>query len=820
MAKSLFHKFLDLVFRHPLRLLGLFILLTALGLFGATRLSLSTSLSKLLPKDTPSVKTGNEVGARVGSTDFLVVAIEGPNPLRNREVADELARLMRKDMPELNEVMAKVDLEFFKDNGLLWFTKERIEAIDAQLKKVLGRAKLESMGLLVLPDGKDPEETRLEEMIRDTRLPASIPTELKSNQKRPEALKGYLASPDGKILAVVGRPGRVAVNMRYARRLVQSAEAVITKVRSKYPDKDLKIEVGGGYRNRVREYDSILRDMVSSFGLSFALIALLVVLFFRSLRPLPLIFLPLLAGLLATLGLTRAFGLAQLNIITAFIGGILLGMGIDFGVHLTARYLEERGRGQPLREALTTTMTSTGRALVTAAVTTAGALYLLFFSSFRGFWEFGLIAGTGVLVTLVFFLAFFPVMAVLLERFVEVKGSGFVPFTPGKDRGGIPRISLILFSGGIVVTVVLAVVGLPRLEFESNFRRLSGKPSTSIKYGKAMGDNASPTVALCATREDCTLFDAHLRTLLSTPLPNPDLRDYLALTTFIPEGQKEKLPVIRRMARRIKKAHSWADDKMKDRLKKIGKHIPAREVTVNDLPQWIRNRFTEKDGTMGRFLYLYPKRETWNAWEAALFKRHYGSFDLSRLEGAPKGAGVVRAASSSFILVDIIRIVKKEGVRIFLAALVLVFILLVIDLRRLMPAILVSLPLIIGLIWTASLLPILGQRLGLYNMVVLSTIVGGGIDAAVHLYHSLNEPGVDPRVATFRTGLAVSVASLTTMVGFAGMMAADHGGLSSIGRLATVGISATLAAALLFVPSGFYLLRWAKKDTRVIATKD
>ncbi|MBU1535463.1 MMPL family transporter, partial [Myxococcota bacterium] len=282
-----------------------------------------------------------------------------------------------------------------------------------------------------------------------------------------------------------------------------------------------------------------------------------------------------------------------------------------------------------------------------------------------------------------------------------------------------------------------------------------------------------------------------------------------------PEGQQTKMPIIHRMAKRIKKAHSWANAKTKERLQKLARHIPKKAITVQDLPGWIKNRFTEKDGTLGKFLYLYPKRETWNAWEAAVFKARYGTFNLKKLPGAHDDAGIVRAASSSFILVDIIRIVKREGVRIFLAALVLVFLLLLLDLRSLLSAILVALPLCIGLLWTASLLPILGQRLGLYNMVVLSTIVGGGIDAAVHLYHSLNERGVDPRVATFRTGLAVSVASLTTMVGFAGMMAADHGGLSSIGRLATVGILATLVAALVFVPSGFYLLRWMKKGTNI-----
>ncbi|MGM0595491.1 MAG: efflux RND transporter permease subunit [Myxococcota bacterium] len=814
MFEKVFQRFLEKIYKYPGRILIIFILISLLGVFGATRLGLSTSLSRLLPDDTPSVLTAKEASNRIGSTDFLIIAITSPDPLLNKKVADEVVRIMSREMDELNEVTAKLELDFFKKNGLLYFTPEKLRKIDEQLKKVLGMEKQKSMGLLVLPKGKNPEEKKLKEMIKSGKNNTNIPDSIKKEEDKPDELKEYISSPDGKILAVMGRPKSMATNMSFARKLVEQSRKIIARVKEKFPDKDLKIEVGGSYRNRVREYDSIISDVISSFLVSFLLIVLLILLFFRSFRPIPIIFIPLLSGIVVTLGLVRAFQLEKLNIITVFIGGILLGMGIDFGVHLSARYMEERGGGKGQKEALFSTMLNTGRALITAGLTTAGALYLLFFSSFRGFWEFGLIAGTGLIITLFIFLFFFPVATILLEKLFPMKEKKFLPLsTKGNKNKKVPIISLVLLFFGIIFTIVVVITGLPNLQFESNFRRLTGNSSTKIKYGKAMGDNASPTVVLCDTQKDCTFFARYLESLINSSLPNPEIRDYLALSSFIPEKQSKKLVTISRLRRRITKAKSWADKDLKKRLDDIFEYIPKKKIMAENLPEWLRRRFREKTGIMGKFLYIYPARDTKNAHEAALFKEKYANFDLNRLDFVSDSAGKVRAASSSFIMVDIIRIVKDEGIKIFGAALLFVFILLLFDFRSFISSLFVFIPLVIGLIWTASLLPILGQRLGLYNMVVLSTIVGAGIDGSVHLYHGMNEKGVSRRRSLFRTALAVIVASLTTMAGFSGMMAADHGGLSSIGRLATIGIFSTLAASLLFVPSFIFVRDWIKSES-------
>ncbi len=795
---------------HPYRYLAVFFVLLAGGGFGASRLGLSTNLNLLLPQDTESVRTAREASERVGSTDFLVVAIEGPDPERNREVADALVFAMRRDIEELEEVSARIELEFFKRNALLYFDTEELTRLLKQIRTVLGRAKLKAMGLLVLPDGPDPEEKKLQDMLRRSDVRSQVPGEFR-NSVSSAASGGYFASPDGTIFAVVGRPKSLSVDMAMARRLVHQTEVVIHQVLRDFPQPHPKVEVAGGYRNRVSEYDTILEDVRSSFLLSFGLIALMVVVFFRSLRPVPLIFLPLILGILLTLGLVRAVSIEKLNVITAFIGGILLGMGIDFGVHLSVRYFHERSQ-KPLEDALSLTMTASGRALLTAALTTAGALYLLFFSQFRGFWEFGLIAGSGVLITMAVFFLFFPVFAVLLERLftLRVKPAWQFRFAPLSSR--FPVASVLVLGVFLAASILFLPWGLSRLEFETNFRRLSGNPSTTVQYGKAMGDRASPTVMLCDTVSDCEKLTQWLSGILTRPLHHPDIRDFNSIHTFIPKDQERKLAICAQIREELARAMEWADGDLKKRLQNYVPYVPAAPIGLSDLPDWLRRRFTEKNGEIGRFVYLYPARETWNAYESAQLKKAISRIDLAPMGAAP--GAQARAASSSFILVDILEVVRSEGVQIVAAALALVFFLLLLDFRSLGAAILVIAPLVGALLWIAALLPLLGQRLGLYNMVVVSTIIGTGIDASVHLFHAGREFADDPRPAFLRTGLAVCMAALTTLAGFASMLGVRHGGLSSIGRLATLGLSVTLICALLLVPSGFMLRRWmaARKE--------
>ncbi len=302
-ARNLLKNWTKRAIRHPWRWLPFFFF-ACRERVGRVETGAFHQFSILLPQDTDSVRTAHEASERVGSTDFLVVAIEGRDPERNVKSRCVGVR-QRRDMPELEEVSARIELEFFKRNALLYFEAEELARLLEQIRTVLGRARLKAMGLLVLPSGEDPEEKKLEAMLRHSGARAQVPGEFQNAASSSAASGGYFASPDGTIFAVVGRPRSLSVDMSLARQLVRKTEVVIADVLQDFPQPHPKVEVAGGYRNRVAEYDNILDDVKSSFLVSFLLIAAMVVIFFRSLRPVPLIFLPLILGIMLTLGLVR-----------------------------------------------------------------------------------------------------------------------------------------------------------------------------------------------------------------------------------------------------------------------------------------------------------------------------------------------------------------------------------------------------------------------------------------------------------------------------------------------------------------------------------
>ena len=121
-------------------------------------------------------------------------------------------------------------------------------------------------------------------------------------------------------------------------------------------------------------------------------------------------------------------------------------------------------------------------------------------------------------------------------------------------------------------------------------------------------------------------------------------------------------------------------------------------------------------------------------------------------------------------------------------------------------ALLALLPLVVGILWMLLMMEVFDLKLNFYNLVVLPAVLGIGNDAGVHLVHRYREEGPGSVLRVLRsTGEHVTMGSLTTMIGFGGLLLSFHPGLRSIGSLAVVGIGATLLAALLFLPA---LLQW------------
>ncbi len=162
---------------------------------------------------------------------------------------------------------------------------------------------------------------------------------------------------------------------------------------------------------------------------------------------------PLGISLILTMAWAK-FSLGGLNLITTFLPALVLGLGIDYAVHLISRYAEERRKGKPLNPALLTAIVQKGRASLIAAVTTSLVFVCLLLSRSRAMFEMGAIASVGVLIAFVATLFLIPSLLTLSHYLFGPRRSetvanyadrlsSFFAFVSGK-RQAIFSITIIL----------------------------------------------------------------------------------------------------------------------------------------------------------------------------------------------------------------------------------------------------------------------------------------------------------------------------------------------------------------------------------------
>jgi predicted exporter len=224
----------------------------------------------------------------------------------------------------------------------------------------------------------------------------------------------------------------------------------------------------------VLESDEMQRsqqDMSLATIISFAGVALLMLLGFRGVRH------PILGNLMLAVGMAWALGYAtvavgHLNILSSSFGAILIGIGIDFAIIYLTRYIELRHQGIGLDAALVRTSAGVGTGIVTASVTGAAAFFCATFTSFLGVAELGLIAAGGILLCSAATFIVLPPLVKLADRRVEAKRFA-TPFQGALMRRTTSRYPWLV-AGGAVATIAIVTAGA--------FELRDGQPAFRVSY--------------------------------------------------------------------------------------------------------------------------------------------------------------------------------------------------------------------------------------------------------------------------------------------------------------------------------------------------
>jgi hopanoid biosynthesis associated RND transporter like protein HpnN len=576
----------------------------------------------------------------------------------------------------------------------------------------------------------------------------------------------------------------------------------------------------------------------------------------------------LIVGLAYTLAFATAT-VGHLNILTITFVPILIGLAIDYGVHLITRYEEEMRHGKTREAALAKAMTFTGQGILMGAMTTASAFIAMDFTDFKGIQEMGVICGGGLLLCLVPMMTLLPVL--LLRGRQDV-----IDHAAREDehRARIENLWLQRPALVVGVTVALGVLAFTQIyqgnvKFDYNLMELQSPSLSSVVFEQklAHADKSVLFGAIVATNlNDAISLEKRLKilpTVADIELPLDMLYD------FSPTNQNNKLELIRGIKQEVASLKFRAPDlesvNINDlsatlyslygycgaALEEIGNSDPEFEqqfVSLNKAIENLRKAMLQGDtmalGEHADKLSEFQQalfadvRETFQSLQnqddraplrvedlpQALRDQFVGETGKFLLQVYPKNDVWQRANLEKFVadlrtvdknttgtpvqLYEYETLLKNSYVQAAWYSLAAIAVLVFIHFRTLGSVILSLLPVGIGTLWLAGLMGWFDIPFNLANIMTLPLVIGIGVTNGIQILNRFAEERT-PGILARSTGKAVLVSGFTAIAGFGSLILAKDQGIHSLGCLMSAGIATCMIAGLTFLPALLNLLgRW------------
>lgn len=778
---------------------GLVVLLAAVSVlvaaWSARTLSVDTDLTHLLPRSFESVQNLERLERHSRGVGYVSLVLSGGGPEERRALADELVPAIEA-LSSIRYVDHRRPTAWFADRALYYLDVEQLEQINGRITErreweVRKRSPLYDLGLE--PLGEAPSLSFDELRGKERQFVERLGLRGAALEASP-----YLEG-DG-ILVLLARPSQRASELGFTDRVVGDVRAAVDRVLARQPEarRRVVVRLSGRYAKKAEQRQQIERDL--RWASLFALLAMVgyLALHFRRLSAILLVLLPLGVGVGWTFGLAAAL-YGSLNLLTGFIGAVLLGIGVDHGIHLLSRVEEERLTVRSRRYALRRSFATTGRAVLAAALTTVLAFVGVAFSEFRAFREFGVVAAAGIVFVVMAYATLLPALFRLL--------------CPGRlPTGAKPRLARGVARWAPVTGWLCLLFGLAafscasRLRFDYDFASLedAGLPAFQLdqRVNELLGRSQTPLLVAATSPEHERAIAALLRDRLAAEGEASAVQGVLALADFVPDGAADKQAVLQQIGEQLRDTKDeWLDAAQRGERRRLLTLSQAGPFGRDDLPVEVRRQFQSADARVS-YVLVFPRV---SLSDGAAVRRL--ADELRSVEGP--GGTRLEVAGEAMVLADVLAMVTSEGPVIMGVTMILVLLSL---LFLVGPALVVPCAGVAAatLAATAGLMPLFGLELNYLDIVMVPILFGMSVDGAVHVLVRYREtPDVD--AVSGEAGRAVAGAILTTALGFSAFTVAHHPGLASLGKLAVLGLCVNALVCLVALPSALGLVEVGRR---------
>ncbi|MDO8431616.1 MAG: MMPL family transporter [Candidatus Binatus sp.] len=865
-------------------LLTCFALAAASILYTKERLEFHVGQDDLVSGGSADTRNYHNYTSEFPDLDGLIVVVQAaPSPARAELFADTLAARLLADRANVRSVFYQFDRGMLSGGELLYMSVPELNELAARIRDnralLTGYAASPDLASLFKLINDEANRAMMSEMLggllgskADASKPAVDSRQLDlgfveailsgmvaSDGKRMQLpwdrltssigdqnsvlRDGYLASDNGKYLLMQVAPGD---GVEHGPDAVDVIQRDLDEVRAQFPD----VEAGmtGGPALARSEESSTAHDIALASVIAIVSNVLLLVIPFGGIVEPAFALIALLVGVAWSFGFTT-LAVGHLNLLSAVFTSVLAGIGINFPIHVMARYDEARRAGRTMADAVELGVVNTGVGVVASASIMALSFLMPIFSDFRGIAELGLISAAGIFFCLLSAMFVFPALVVLRDRNRIVKTPPALKLV--RRDSILKRVfsrPAYIVGGAVAITLAMAIFAI-RVRFDQNLLKLQAEGSEAVKFeGKLLKDSGRSSwfaVALAPSRVEAERKAASFRKL-------PEVSDAETIASYIPDQQPEKSAILYSLrpdlepikvnalshpgdpamltheleslrfklgsakgsdpsgsiertvdllddsiARLHANPNAFADYEkamatgLAAKLSEFKRSLSPKEVTQANLAPVLRDRFI---GKTGRYLVqIYPKGDIWD--DAPL---HRFVTALRGVEPDVTGPPVQTYAIAT--------VMRRGYERAAVLALLAVFIFVFADFRNLRDTALATVPLIFGGAWLLETMGLLGWEFNLANLFAVPIIIGTGVDNGVNMvYRWREERDKSDLILDKSVGKSVTLASLTTIAGFAALIPATHRGISSLGWVLSIGVVFILIATLLVLPAIFEL---------------
>ncbi len=818
--------------------------------YAVVHFSMTTDINQLISSNSPARQRELAFEKAFPQFDMIIAVVDAPTPELVEEATGVLVARLSQQKNFFRSVEDLQGSSFFAQNGLLFEQTDQLApqmSMMSQAQRLIqvlagdpslrGVVRALQFGLLGVQGGN----IKLDDMTWPMTLAANTLDQVKANQPASFSwrvlVQGHEAKPTDllrfvKLQAVLDyselEPGLKASNA------VRAAAADLN-LASAY---QARVRLTGPVPMNDDQFATIKENAVLNAVVTIGVVLFILWMALRWMRIIFAVFVSLVVGL----SVTAALGLllvGTLNLISVYFAVLFIGLGVDFGIQFSVRYRAERHEVDGLYEALLHAGRRAGAPLTLAGLATAAGFLSFLPTAYRGLSELGLIAGLGMLIAFISSITLLPALLSRLKPRSEPHPLGYAFLAPVDDFLERYRVPILI---GTALVILGASPLLFWLRFDFNPMNLRNpnveSVATYLALEKDQEGGANDIKALEPTLAAADQAAAKLRAL-------PEVARVLTLSTFIPDQQEQKLPLIQNAAKTLDPALNPptvnppptdaenvaiinstvnALNRLADSAPGPGaaaaKRLAADMTALAKADQATRQR--------AETAFVQPLRTVLDDLRN-LLKAHEVSRDnlppelvsqwmtpngQARIEIAPSGNAdnntTLRAFAHAVLSVApnategpiSILEARRTIITAFLEAgayaLLSIAILLWITLRRVGDVLLTLIPLLVAGVVTLEICVAIDLPLNFANIIALPLLLGVGV--AFKIYYIMAWREGQTKLLQSVLTRAVTFSACTTATAFGSLYFSSDPGTSSMGKLLAISLLTTMTAAAFFQP--------------------